>query len=109
MSAWMYYGDASNLANKFPDMAGHSGDVLTSNGTTGAFWAPVGSGSTGATGADGATGATGATGAVGFVWVTPPASAGATGATGDVAYDSTHFYLCIGENSWVGVTMGNVW
>lgn len=35
------------------------------------------------------------------VVVAAPGSAGATGVAGTIAYDATHFYVCIATNTWV--------
>jgi hypothetical protein len=43
-------------------------------------------------------------------WVTPasltaaPATASSSGTAGEIAYDATHFYVCISTNSWVRAT-----
>ena len=34
-------------------------------------------------------------------WVAVPATATSTGVAGQVAYDATHFYVCIATNTWV--------
>ena len=34
-------------------------------------------------------------------FVSAPATASSTGTTGQIAFDSTHFYVCIGSNTWV--------
>ena len=39
-------------------------------------------------------------------WVTVPATASSAGTAGQVAYDSTHFYVCIASSSWVRVSLG---
>lgn len=33
-----------------------------------------------------------------------PANAGATGVTGTLAWDATHFYVCVATNTWVRAT-----
>lgn len=38
-------------------------------------------------------------------WVTVPAIATSTGTAGQVAYDATHFYVCVATNTWVRVTL----
>lgn len=38
-------------------------------------------------------------------WVTPPATASSAGVAGQVAYDSTHFYVCVANATWVRVTL----
>lgn len=38
-------------------------------------------------------------------WVATPATAVSAGTAGQVAYDSTHFYVCIATNSWVRVAL----
>jgi hypothetical protein len=43
-------------------------------------------------------------------WATPasltaaPATASSSGTAGEIAYDATHFYVCISTNSWVRAT-----
>jgi hypothetical protein len=34
-------------------------------------------------------------------WAPVPATAGSAGTAGQVAYDATHFYICIATNTWV--------
>lgn len=86
-----------------------SGDMTLRTGDTGDFIRLEGNViSTGTVSAAGFSGDGSALTGV-MKWSEVPDSAGATGSTGDVAYDATHFYLCVGENSWVGVTMENVW
>jgi hypothetical protein len=34
-----------------------------------------------------------------------PVSAGADGVIGSIAYDSTHFYVCVATNTWVRATL----
>lgn len=36
-------------------------------------------------------------------WVSAPATATSTGLAGQVAYDATHFYVCVSTNVWVRV------
>jgi len=38
-------------------------------------------------------------------FVLPPANATATGTPNQVAYDATHFFVCIGVNTWVRATL----
>lgn len=38
-------------------------------------------------------------------FIAAPATAVSTGTPGQVAYDSTHLYLCVATNSWVRVAM----
>lgn len=38
-------------------------------------------------------------------WVTPPATATSAGVAGQVAYDATHFYVCISNATWVRVAL----
>lgn len=38
-------------------------------------------------------------------WVTAPALATSTGTAGQVAYDATHFYVCVATNTWVRVAL----
>lgn len=38
-------------------------------------------------------------------WVNVPATATSTGTAGQVAYDATHFYVCISTNVWVRATL----
>lgn len=38
-------------------------------------------------------------------WVDVPATASSTGTPGQVAYDATHFYLCVQTNVWVRATL----
>ena len=38
-------------------------------------------------------------------WVTAPATATSTGTAGQVAYDATHFYICVATNTWVRCTL----
>jgi len=38
-------------------------------------------------------------------WVPAPASATAKGIQGQVAYDATHFYICISKNTWIRVAL----
>lgn len=38
-------------------------------------------------------------------WVGVPASATANGTPGQVAYDATHFYVCVADNTWVRATL----
>lgn len=38
-------------------------------------------------------------------WVAVPATASSTGTAGQVAYDATHFYVCIATNTWVRCTL----
>lgn len=38
-------------------------------------------------------------------WSTVPATAASTGTAGQVAYDATHFYVCIATNTWVRVSL----
>lgn len=38
-------------------------------------------------------------------WVAAPALATSPGVAGQVAYDNTHFYVCISSNTWVRVTL----
>ena len=38
-------------------------------------------------------------------WVAVPATATSTGTAGQVAYDATHFYVCIATNTWVRGTL----
>lgn len=46
---------------------------------------------------------------LGITWnpdvTTPPASAVAAGVVGNVAFDATHFYVCIAANTWVRCTL----
>ena len=37
--------------------------------------------------------------------VTAPVSASAAGTAGQIAYDSTHIYVCIATNTWVRATL----
>lgn len=34
-------------------------------------------------------------------WVDAPATASSTGTAGQVAYDATHFYVCVATDTWV--------
>lgn len=36
---------------------------------------------------------------------TVPADASDSGEAGDIAYDATHFYACIGTDTWVRTTL----
>ena len=36
----------------------------------------------------------------GIIAVSAPSSATANGSPGQIAYDSTHFYVCIANNTW---------
>lgn len=38
-------------------------------------------------------------------WVDVPATASSTGTAGQVAYDATHFYVCVATNVWVRGTL----
>lgn len=38
-------------------------------------------------------------------WVAAPATATSTGVAGQVAYDATHFYVCVSSNSWTRVAL----
>ena len=38
-------------------------------------------------------------------WVTVPVTATSSGTAGQVAYDATHFYVCIATNTWVRVAL----
>lgn len=38
-------------------------------------------------------------------WVAVPATATSPGTPGQVAYDSSHFYLCVQTNVWVCVAL----
>lgn len=38
-------------------------------------------------------------------FATAPASATATGTAGQIAYDSTHIYVCVATNTWVRATL----
>lgn len=38
-------------------------------------------------------------------WVDAPATATSTGTPGQVAYDATHFYVCVATNTWVRTTL----
>ena len=38
-------------------------------------------------------------------FVLPPANATAVGKANQVAYDATHFYVCIATNTWVRATL----
>lgn len=38
-------------------------------------------------------------------WVTVPILATSTGTAGQVAYDATHFYVCVATNTWVRVAL----
>jgi hypothetical protein len=37
--------------------------------------------------------------------VAAPASATAQGKPGQIAYDATHFYVCVAANTWVRATL----
>ena len=34
-------------------------------------------------------------------WVAAPATAASTGTAGQIAYDGTHFYVCVSANTWL--------
>ncbi len=38
-------------------------------------------------------------------WQPAPATATSTGTAGQVAYDATHFYVCVATNTWVRCTL----
>lgn len=38
-------------------------------------------------------------------WQSVPATATSPGTPGQVAYDSTHFYVCVSANVWVRTTL----
>lgn len=38
-------------------------------------------------------------------WVAVPATAASAGTAGQVAYDATHFYVCVASNTWVRVLL----
>lgn len=38
-------------------------------------------------------------------WVDVPATASASGTAGQVAYDATHFYVCVATDTWVRCTL----
>lgn len=38
-------------------------------------------------------------------WVNVPATATSAGVAGQVAYDATHFYVCVSSNVWVRTTL----
>ncbi len=38
-------------------------------------------------------------------FVAAPATATSTGTAGQVAYDATHFYVCVATNTWVRVAL----
>lgn len=39
--------------------------------------------------------------------VAAPATATSAGSPGQIAFDSTHFYVCIASNSWVRATLAS--
>lgn len=39
-------------------------------------------------------------------WVAVPATATSTGVAGQVAYSTTHFYICVSANLWRRVSIG---
>jgi len=39
--------------------------------------------------------------------VAAPATATSAGSPGQIAYDATHFYVCIASNSWVRATLAS--
>ena len=38
-------------------------------------------------------------------WVPVPATAASAGVAGQIAYDATHFYVCVAANTWVRVVL----
>lgn len=38
-------------------------------------------------------------------WTAVPSTASSAGTAGQVAYDATHFYVCIATNTWVRCTL----
>lgn len=38
-------------------------------------------------------------------WQSAPATASSSGIAGQVAYDATHFYICVQTNVWVRVAL----
>lgn len=38
-------------------------------------------------------------------WVAVPATASSSGVAGQVAYDATHFYVCVAADTWVRVAL----
>lgn len=38
-------------------------------------------------------------------FIGPPATATSPGTPGQVSYDSTHFYVCVANNTWVRATL----
>ena len=40
-------------------------------------------------------------------WVKVPSTATSNGIQGQVAYDSTHFYVCVAKNTWVRVALAS--
>lgn len=42
-----------------------------------------------------------------FAFVVAPATATSAGTPGQVAYDATHFYVCVATNTWVRATLAS--
>lgn len=38
-------------------------------------------------------------------WIDVPATASSTGTAGQVAYDATHFYVCVATDTWVRASL----